>query len=204
MEKSCLLERNPVTDTWKRDTMHRRSLIDRLFRYALLSAAMLVVGGQANMLRAQEEGSGAHAEEHAHHDNAIGLFLGAATHLGSDGHSNETGFAIGLEYARRVADRFTIGMLGEYATTDTKDNYVFVVPLYAHLTERLAIGAGPGLEFSSDQEGEHQEEKTEFLLRFGTIYELKLNKWAVAPQAYADLVDGHWTMVYGVSLGIGF
>jgi len=184
--------------------LHRRFLVDRLFRHALLAAAMLVVGGQANMLRAQEEGPGTHAEEHAHHDNAIALFLGAATHLGSDGHSNETGFAIGLEYARRVADRFKIGLLGEYASTDTKDNYVFAVPLFAHLTENLAVVAGPGLEFASDQEGEHQEEKTEFLLRFGTVYELELNGWAVAPQAYADLVDGHWTLVYGVSLGIGF
>jgi len=179
-------------------------LVDRLFRNALLAAAMLVVGGQTNMLQAQEEDPGAHAEEHAHHDNALALFLGAATHLGSDGHSNETGFAIGLEYARRVADRFKIGMLGEYASTDTKDNYIFAVPLFAHVTERLALVVGPGLEYSSHDEDGHAEEKTEFLLRFGTVYEFELSGWAIGPQAYADMVDGHWTLVYGVSLGMGF
>jgi hypothetical protein len=165
---------------------------------------MLTVTGHSSMLRAQELGAGAHGEENTHHDNAAALFLGAATHLGSDGHSNETGFAIGLEYARRVTDRFKIGMLGEYSSTDTKDNYIFAVPLFAHLTENLALVAGPGLELASHDEGGHEEEETEFLMRFGTIYEFELNNWAIGPQVHADLVDGHWTMVYGVSFGIGF
>ena len=54
---------------------------------------MLVFAGQTSMLRAQEEGAGTHEEERHGHDNAVALFLGGATHLGSDGQSSETGFA---------------------------------------------------------------------------------------------------------------
>ena len=185
-------------------TVHRQRLIGRLFQTALLAAALLMVAGQANMLRAQEEGAGTHEEESAHHDNALALFLGAATHLGSDGHPNETGFAIGLEYARRVASRLWIGLLGEYSSSDSQDNYIFAVPLFAHLTESLVLVAAPGVEFATHEVDGHEEEETEFLMRFGAIYEFELDNWTIGPQFHGDLVDGHWTLVYGVAFGIGF
>ena len=186
------------------NTVQKLYLIGRLSQSALIVAAMLVVAGQANMLRAQEESAGTHEEEHHGHDNAVALFLGGATHLGSDGHSNESGFALGLEYARRVASRLKIGLLAEYASIDQRKDYIFALPLFALVTEKLALVAAPGVEFATHEEGGHEEEETEFLFRFGTIYEFELDNWAIGPQIYADRVDGHWTLVYGVSLGIAF
>jgi len=182
-----------------------QSLIGGLSRYGLLVGAMLVVAGQANMLRAQEEGAGAHEEEHHGYDNGVALFLGGTTHLGSEGHSSETGFAIGMEYVRRVADRVKIGLLAESASSDTQQNYIFALPLFAHLTENLALVAAPGVEFASLEEESHEEEnETEFLMRFGAIYEFEFDKWSIGPQIHADLAGGHWTLVFGVSFGIGF
>ena len=101
--------------------------IGGLSRNALLVGTMLVFAGQTSMLRAQEEGAGTHEEERHGHDNAVALFLGGATHLGSDGQSSETGFA-------RIRTR--------------------------QLGDRSPSQCGP--------------------------------------------VNGHWTLVYGVSMGIGF
>lgn len=184
--------------------MQREISIGRLSRNGMLVVAMLLVAGQATMLRAQHEVVGTHEEEHHGHDNTVALFAGGATHLGSDGHSSETGFAIGLEYARRVASRLKIGLLAEYASVDTEQDYVFALPLFAHLTNSLALVVAPGVEFASIEEAGHEEEATEFLVRFGTIYEFELDKWVIGPQVHADLVNGHWTMVYGVSIGVGF
>ena len=184
--------------------LQRQLSIRRPSRSALLVAAMVVFAGQTSMLCAQEEGVGTHEEEHHGHDNAVSLFLGGATALGSDGNSSETGFAIGLEYARRVANWLKIGLLAEYVSSDTERDYIFALPLFAHLTKNLVLVAAPGVEYASIEEGGLEEEETAFLMRFGTIYEFAFSNWAVGPQVHADLVGGHWTLVYGVSFGIGF
>lgn len=178
--------------------------IGRLSRNALLIAGTFVSAGQTSMLRAQEEGVGTHEEEDHGHDNAVALFLGGATQLGSGARASETGFAIGLEYARRMTNRLKIGLLAEYASSETQQNYIFALPLFVHLTKGLVLVAAPGVEFASIEEEGHEEEETEFLMRFGTIYEFEIDRWTIGPQFHADLVGGHWTLVYGMSFGIGF
>ncbi len=174
-----------------------------------LVAAVCMLGSPGSPLRAQEEGHG--TDDEHHHDNSVALFLGAATHVGSGDRESETGFAIGLEYARRVADWLKVGLLAEYASTESERDLVFVLPLFAHLTKSLMLVAGPGIETASSdgggtssEEEDHGGKHTDFLLRFGVIYEIELDSFAIGPQINADLVDGHWTLVYGVSFGIGF
>jgi hypothetical protein len=103
-----------------------------------------------------------------------------------------------------VANWLKVGVLAEYASSETQRDYIFALPLFAHLTRGLLVVAAPGVEFASVEEAGHEEEETEFLMRFGTVYEFEINKWAIGPQINADLVDGHWTLVYGVAFGIGF
>ncbi len=153
------------------------------------------------MLRAQE---GTHEEGHHGRDNTVALFLGGVTHLGSDGESSESGFSIGLEYLRRVSNRLRVGFLAEASTTDVERDFIVAVQLLAHLTERFVLVAAPGVEFASVEEGGQKEKETEFLMRFGMIYDIELNNWALGPQVHADLVNGRWTLVYGIALGIGF
>jgi hypothetical protein len=170
---------------------------------------MLLLGSQPNVLSAQQEAEDTHEEEEHHFDNAVAVFVGGATHLGSEGHSNETGPAIGVEYARRVADRLKIGVLAEYAFTDVERDYIFALPLLVHIAKGFVLVAAPGVEFASIEEVGHEEEgseeqETEFFMRFGAIYEFEFNHWAVGPQVHADLVNGHWVVVYGMGFGIGF
>ena len=171
----------------------------RPFRSTLFVAVTLVSAGQASLLRAQEQAS----EEEGHeYDNAVAVFLGGVTHNGSDGDPNESGFGVGLEYARLVTSRFSVGLLGEYASTDAERDFIVALPFYGHITESLLLVAAPGVEFASE-EG-HEEREANFLMRFGTIYEFVIDKWVLAPQVNADVVSGRWTLVYGVSFAMGF
>ena len=180
--------------------MEMRTVRVGLSRSALL-LAMLVSAGQTSLLRAQEEGA---EEEEPGHDHALALFLGGVTHFGSDADPNESGFAIGLEYARGLTSRLKVGLIAEYATTDAERDFIAALPLFAHLTERFVLVAAPGVEFASVEEGGQEEKETEFLMRFGMIYDIELNNWALGPQVHADLVNGRWTLVYGIAFGIGF
>ncbi len=172
-----------------------------LSRNALRVTATLVFACQTSMLRAQE---GTHEEGQDGRDNTVALFLGGVTHLGSDGEPSESGFAIGLEYLRRVSNRLRVGFLAEGSSTDVERDFIVAVQLLAHLTERFALVAAPGVEFASVEEGGQKEKETEFLMRFGMIYDIELNNWKLGPQVHADLVNGRWSLVYGIAFGIGF
>lgn len=168
----------------------------------ILVAATLLVGGQANLLGAQEASHETHDEAHA--ANALALFVGGATHLGSDGHDSESGVAFGLEYARTIGSRLRIGALAEYASVAHEDDLVLAVPLFVHLTRNFLLVAAPGMERATIEEEGHEESETEFLMRFGTIYEIPFGNFAIGPQFYGDLVDGHWSLVYGLTFGVEF
>ena len=165
-------------------------------RTGALVLAVLVSAGQANMLLAQEEG--VEEEEHGH-VNAVALFLGGVTHFGSEDDPNETGFSIGVDYARRVTSRFKVGLLAEYAFTVTERDYIAALPLFAHLTEELVLVVAPGIELAIGEEGTETHKEADFLMRFGTIYEVVIDKWIFAPQVHGDVVSGHWTLVYGIA-----
>ncbi len=167
----------------------------------LVLALLLVSAGQSSMLRAQEQ----EVEEEEHgHENALALFLGGVTHFGSEADPNESGFGIGLEYARRVTDRFKVGLLAEYAFTVSERDFIAALPLYLHLTEELILLAAPGVEFAVGEEGTETHKETAFLMRFGTAYEVLIDKWIFAPQVHGDVVNGNWTLVYGIAFGIAF
>jgi len=166
----------------------------------------LLVGTQVSVLRAQEAG---HETEEAGHEeghgaNALAVFLGGVTHLGSDGHDSESGVAFSLEYARTVGSRLRIGAVAEFASVGHEDDLLLAVPLFVHITRSFLLVAAPGMERATIEEEGHEESETEFLMRFGTIYEFPFGNFAIGPQFFGDLVDGHWTLVYGVSFGVEF
>jgi hypothetical protein len=166
----------------------------------LLFAVMLVPAGQTSMLGAQEEGV---EGEEPGHENALALFLGGVTHLNS-ADPNETGFGIGLEYARTVTNRFKVGLIAEYATSVSERDLIAALPLFLHLTEEFILVAAPGVEYASELEGSTEGGESEFLMRFGAAYEMEFDRWIVAPQVNADVVSGDWTFIYGIALGIAF
>jgi hypothetical protein len=185
--------------------MQRRLLLNRLFQSALLtSTALLLLAGHTRPLGAQESAAETHEEEHDSRNNAVAIFLGGVTHLGSDGSSSETGFAFGVEYVRRVATWLSVGILAEGATTDTQRDFILALPLFAHLTKNILLVVGPGVETAPLGQGSPEGRHYEFLMRFGAIYEFEFKNFVIGPQVNLDVVDGQWTMVYGATFGIGF
>ncbi|MFV1988385.1 MAG: hypothetical protein ACC682_13980 [Gemmatimonadota bacterium] len=163
---------------------------------ALLVAALVSVG-MTTAVSAQE-----HEAEGEHRPNAFAVFLGGAAHLASEGKESESGVAIGLEYTRRLSDRFKLGALAEWASSEESRNFVFLVPLYARVAGNFFLVAGPGIE-TVPGEGEEKDE-TGFLARFGAVYEIELDRFVIGPQINADVADGNWTLVYGLTFGIAF
>jgi len=175
----------------------------RELRTAIVTCA-IALGGHTQLLLAQEAEE-SHADEH-HFDNAVALFVGASTHLRTE-HGNETGLTIGLEYARRVSSWLKVGLLGEVILSEQERNFVLLLPFFAHVTPHLLLVAGPGLEHverETEAGGDREDPKADFLGRIGAIYEVEVNNWAIGPQINADVSGGHWTLVYGVTFGIGF
>jgi hypothetical protein len=185
--------------------MQRRLRLGVLCQSVLLThTVLLLLAGHTSPLGAQERVAGTLEDEHHGHDNAVAIFLGGMTHLGSDGNSSDTGFAFGLEYARRVASWLSVGILAEGATTETQRDFILALPLFAHVTEKIRLVVGPGVETAPLREGGTEGRHYEFLMRFGAIYELEFKNFVIGPQVNADVVGGRWTMVYGATVGIGF
>ena len=162
----------------------------------LLSLLLLI--GSGSHLAAQDTG------EKKEHRNSIELFLGAVTETDE----NATGPAIGIEYQRHLSDRWSLGVEAlELSTNDVSRDWVVVVPAYYRLVGGFGVKAGVGLEGSkSKPEGSSASEaETQFLVRFGAGWELELGRrFSLTPEINVDLVGGAVSLVYGVSLGLGF
>ena len=132
---------------------------------------------------AEEAEHGAH-----HHKNHVGVF-GGLTHERRD-----NGFALGLDYGRKISDSFSIGVFAERTWGDF-DFDVYGI-LFAYHVDRWSWIIGPGIEDS--QFG------NERLWRLGFGYDFDIGKATLTPNFYIDNVDGEQVYVLGVALGHGF
>ncbi len=169
---------------------------------AILCAVALL--GPLKALSAQEHGATVGGSEHEYHKNHAATFLGATTHLDPD----DTGFTLGVEYVRRWGP-WGVGFLVEMASSKLERDIIVGVPVFLYPWRGLSLFVAPAVEVASTDvegaEGTEVETELEPLFRFGTGYWFELNETiSVAPTFMADLVKGHWTLVYGVSFGVGF
>jgi hypothetical protein len=151
-------------------------------------------------MHAQEHG----ASDHEYHKNHGATFLGATTSLDDD----VTGFTIGTEYARRWG-LWGVGLFVEMSSSRVERDIILGIPLDLYPWRGLVLFAAPAAEVTSknvEHDGEMAlETKLEPLFRFGTGYWFAVNETiAVAPTLMADVVQGHWTLVYGLSVGVGW
>ena len=159
---------------------------------------LLLLGGGAS---GQEHGPETGAAAHHGYRNAVGVFGGAATHLKHD----NTGVAVGLEYVRHIGGRFGLGVFGEYASSRLERDIIVGVPLEWSPVGGLALLVAPSIESLDleDEETGEIEGEASFLLRLGVGYFFFFDRLFVKPNFNADY-SGHWTLVYGVSLGLRF
>ena len=131
---------------------------------------------------------------HEYHRNHFGVFVGGATRPEDVG--SESGFTFGLDYEFRFVRWVGLGVLGEVATGDVRAAVVGV-PIFLHPWRGLKVIIAPGAEFS--------DHGTEFAFRLGASYQFPLgDRFTLAPEFNADVIDGEATYVYGLSVGIGF
>jgi len=155
-------------------------------------------------VHAQEHGAAVGTGDHEYHKNHGATFLGATTSLDDD----VTGFTIGTEYARRWG-LWGVGLFVEMSSSRVERDIILGIPLDLYPWRGLVLFAAPAAEVTSknvEHGGETAlETELEPLLRFGTGYWFAVNETiAVAPTLMADVVQGHWTLVYGLSVGVGW
>ncbi len=138
---------------------------------------------------------GVHGEHHSHHANDIGIFAGATTKFGDEGH---TGATFGLDYERRLPfaeQMFGVGALVDMALMEHTS--VIVAPaLYIHPAGGLKITLAPGVE--------HEGEENVFVMRGGLAYVVHFGALSVGPSVAADYANKHVALVHGLTAGLGF
>lgn len=157
-----------------------------LLTWLLFSMPVAVVSSAQESAHNPE--SIAHGTHH-YHPNLFAIFVGA-THEGK----RENGFTLGLEYERRMSEKFGIGVLAEHVFGDEKA-WVFAVP-FAYHRDRWKFYLAPGIEDT--------ENGSEALLRVGGEYAFAVGEWEISPQLDIDFVDGNQVLVLGVVIGKGF
>jgi hypothetical protein len=133
--------------------------------------------------------SAQHHGEHEPHRNYVALFTGL-THE----ERRDNAFTLGLEYARAVGARVTIGALAEHAFGD-HSFWILAVPFGYKLGQWRAIVA-PGVELA--------ESESHNLVRLGIEYEFVVDGWEVAPAFGLDFVEEDVIPIYGVVFARGF
>jgi hypothetical protein len=146
----------------------------------MMKGRMLLVGTLLALLLppvlpAQEHEAAGHGtaqqgEEHSF-KNAVGLFLGASTHLDTD----DTGFTVGADYERLISYPWGAGLIVDFASSNIERDFIVAVPLYFHPIHWLRLSAAPGMELAGHSEPGHDTEThTEFLVRAGAEAEIVL------------------------------
>ncbi|MCK5408590.1 MAG: hypothetical protein KAJ37_14070 [Candidatus Krumholzibacteria bacterium] len=176
---------------------------------ATLLAVLVVLvpaatAGQGLEAAAESVSEGHETAEHEFHRNHFGGFLGASTHSDND----DTGFTLGLEYARQFTPRWAVVAYTELASGDLERDIILAVGAIFYPMRRIGLVVAPGVEFASKDVEHHgeveKEDETEFLLRLGAGYGFPVGQASLGPVVFADWAGNRWTLVYGIGMVTGF
>ncbi len=122
----------------------------------------------------------------------------------------------GLDYKRRVADRWAVGGLFDYAGGELR-NAIVAASVTWYPVGKLSLTAAPGIEFHRGRESNDgcgcgwnsqkrgarrrsDEDATYFVLRLGVGWDFPIvESYGIEPQINLDLVNGEKVWVYGVN-----
>jgi hypothetical protein len=146
------------------------------------------------------------AAEGLAHQHYVGLLTGVVR----NGGINETALTIGASYRYRVAERFAIGPMVDFASYDDEDTLLVVAAAFWNPVGRLLLVGGPGVEFIDADPGAIARSaggggrSREFAVRAGAGYEFHAGPLDITPAVGVDLIDGETTVLYVVGLTYGF
>ena len=156
----------------------------------LLVVTSLVISGSAFAEEAVEE-------EHVHHENHAGVFVGATTGLGE---GSTTQLTLGAEYEHRlsfITHKLGAGVLIDSALGEGTETLVAAF-VAVHPAQGLMLLGGAGVVMVGFGDN------TAFAVRGGAAYFFELGKVAVGPAVNIDHANGESAIVYGVAGGMGF
>ena len=126
----------------------RRATIAPLLVVLLAVPAVGIAGDEEYATEDPHAAEAAEHEEHGggHHlrdfKNEVALFLGS-----TDEHGHDSEFTWGLDYKRRVAERWAIGGYFDYAGGELRNTVLGVLVGFWPGLGNLQLMAGPGVEF---------------------------------------------------------
>ncbi len=144
------------------------------------------------------------------HMNEVAVFLGATKESGHD-----TEFTWGLDYKRRIADRWAVGLIFDDAGGDLRNSIIAPSISYWPGLGNLQLLGAAGVEYhngrssdgheKADHGDEADEDETYFLVRLGVGYDIHLGEsFGLVPQVNLDFVNHEEVWVYGVAVTYGF
>ena len=137
------------------------------------------------------------AAQQEHHLNSVSAFIGVTGEVRRD----QAG-TVGVEYERRIAERWVIAPAIEHAFGDL--DFTVATLTLGYRLNKWAIFAGPGVEWSHDSPEGESGTDSEFLFRTGVLYEFEMGNLIVAPHGMLDFIGGDKVVVLGVTFGLGF
>jgi len=171
---------------------------------AKLTLILGLVSINLSLFAQHHEQEHANEEKHQHnHKHHLSIFNGLTSNFTH--HSNE--YTIGVDYEYRVSQWVGLGLIGEYI--NTKDGeWVAGIPVFIHFAEGLKAIGSPLLINKAVHTEDHSthsepERKTELAFRAGLSYSLHWKKLAIGPVVNFDVGESQ-SLVYGISIGIGF
>jgi len=183
--------------------LHRVQKITTLLA-ALVFLVPAATAGQGLEAAAENVSEGHEIAEHEFHRNHFGGFLGASTHSDND----ETGFTLGLEYARQFTPRWAVTAYTELVGGDLERDTILAVGAIFYPMRRLGLVVAPGVELANKDVEHHgdveREYENEFLLRLGAEYGFPVGQASLGPAVFADWAGNRWTLVYGIGMVTGF
>ena len=158
---------------------------------SLLGSVLLVGTASAEGGHSGDE----HHEEIPNHH--LGLFIGSGWETKRDGHEDDKGLALGLEYVYKFHRRWGIGGVFETLGDETIREITVIVPVSFYPGAGWRLVAGPGIETT--------ETKEKAMVRLGVGYNFHLGKWSISPEGFADYVEGGAVIwIGGVAFGYRF
>jgi len=143
--------------------------------------------------------------EHEFHRNHFGGLIGVSTHLDND----DSGFTLGLEYARQFSLHWALGAYTELVSSNLERDVILAVGGIFYPIRGVSLVVAPGVEFASKDVEHHgeveQENETEFLLRLGAGYGFQVTSQAgLGPVLLFDRTGNRWTLVFALGMVVGF
>jgi len=139
----------------------------------------------------------------------------APTIGGTDEHGHDTEFTWGIDYKRRIADRWAVGVLFDYAGGGLRNSVLAPMVAFWPGLGNLQLLAAAGVEFHQGRDGGgHQksgegggtdEDATYFLFRVGAGYDFHFGEsFGLVPNLNLDFVNNEKVWVYGLAVTYGW